>query len=376
MPRPRVTLVTYTYNDASLAHGLLEDCARWTLPPDAVLVVDDGSRVPFAPRPDGAGAPVEVLRLDPNRGPAGAKAAGLSRVERGVVVSLDCDIRPGPDWVRGAVERACAPGVGLVGAEIAWVAGDDPVSRYLARFGADAAGAGAGVLRGGAWVFAAYVWHEVAGFGDHGRRTHEDFVFCRRVAERGFALEVHEGSPVRQVRRIDRLALAAQRAQYVGRLLPGAAAARGLGPALEPLLGTVAGRLAAMDDSPAFVYLELLCFSAMVLSACSAGLATGPHAGSETSLPPAGFLAAVEDRLAEYPAVLDRLRSDCRALGLAPGSGPGELAPTRAFWTKILDVFAPCGHNGALGRLEGGLLADLVAEDARAPQDFHYVRGS
>ena len=64
------------------------DRALEALRPVRCLVVDDASPVPLDP-----GAPhAEVLRLDENVGPAGARNAGLAKVSTPYVAFVDCDV--------------------------------------------------------------------------------------------------------------------------------------------------------------------------------------------------------------------------------------------------------------------------------------------
>ncbi|MBA4358601.1 MAG: glycosyl transferase, partial [Desulfovibrio sp.] len=97
MPSPRLSLCTYTYNDAGFIHDLLRQVPSWQVQPDEIVVVDDGSKQPFAPRiplPQ-----LRVIRLDQNQGITRAKGAGLSAARGERIFSLDCDTRVAPDWL-------------------------------------------------------------------------------------------------------------------------------------------------------------------------------------------------------------------------------------------------------------------------------------
>lgn len=56
----RVSLVTYVFNDGELADGLLEHVGNWTMKPAEIIIVDDGSEVPYIPQP--------IAGLPPTRG--------------------------------------------------------------------------------------------------------------------------------------------------------------------------------------------------------------------------------------------------------------------------------------------------------------------
>jgi mycofactocin glycosyltransferase len=84
--------------------------------PDApfdVIVVDDGSDPPI--RVDETGLPFDVhlVRLDQNRGRAGARNAGLATVTAPLVIFLDDDMRPRTGFVRAHLD-AHADGGDLV----------------------------------------------------------------------------------------------------------------------------------------------------------------------------------------------------------------------------------------------------------------------
>lgn len=71
-------------------HGRADelDRALEALRPLRCLVVDDASPTPLAPR----AAHAEVVRLDVNVGPAGARNAGLAKVSTPYVAFVDCDV--------------------------------------------------------------------------------------------------------------------------------------------------------------------------------------------------------------------------------------------------------------------------------------------
>lgn len=78
-----------------------------------VVVVDDAS--PGALRaPDAA----TLLRLSHNRGPAGARAAGLAECRTPLVAFLDSDARPAHGWLAPLLAHFDDPRVGLVAARV------------------------------------------------------------------------------------------------------------------------------------------------------------------------------------------------------------------------------------------------------------------
>lgn len=194
-----VSLVSYTYNDAHLALELLEQVRTWTIRPRETVLVDDGSRPPFPPRPG-----VVLVAHAANRGAGVAKQAGISRCTQDAILSLDCDVRPPADWLEHALPLLDEPGVGLVGAPMHPAAGDSLSARYEQAFcgyyeQADAPG----FLSGGIWLLRRATWLALGGFGGYEAKTYEDHHFCRRVREAGLTLRNYRHhSPVTLVRRM------------------------------------------------------------------------------------------------------------------------------------------------------------------------------
>lgn len=110
----RISLISYTYNDAAYLRELFAHADRWGVPFDERLVVDDGSN-PLLSQSACPGA--TILRTEANNGPAAAKRLGLGRASSDVLLSIDCDIRPHPKWLRYALTYLTDPTVGLVGTE-------------------------------------------------------------------------------------------------------------------------------------------------------------------------------------------------------------------------------------------------------------------
>jgi mycofactocin system glycosyltransferase len=76
-------------------HGRADelDRALAALEPLSCLVVDDASPDPLAP----CAPHVEVIRMEDNVGPAGARNAGLAKVSTPYVAFVDCDVTVSPD---------------------------------------------------------------------------------------------------------------------------------------------------------------------------------------------------------------------------------------------------------------------------------------
>lgn len=366
-----LAMVTYTFNDARLADGLLRSVPTWSVRPQRVLVVDDGSATAYAPpqMPEGA-PPVAIERLDENRGPAGAKAHGLAAVaDSDMVLSVDCDIRPAPYWVARAKELLAEEGVGLVGGIITCDAGSGPTARYMARYDIlDFDPQKTGFLTGNIWLMRGEVWTAVGGFGAHSGPTHEDFAFCRRLAEQGYVLRRVEDAPVRQVRRMSRRALAAQHSRYTGASVRAVVERKSLWDGLGPIVQLVSMRMssAVQRGEDVFVYMELLLFARLMLDLFAARTRFVPQG----LLDVAEFRAALMGRLEPYPTVRGLLADDLADASPAP---PGGGTGARDVWETLLDMFTPFIRAGVFDRLEREGVATLRREDAENAFDFHYL---
>jgi len=98
-------------------HGRADELARAleALEPLRCLVVDDASPVPLTPD----GSHVEVVRLDVNLGPAGARNAGLATVSTPYVAFVDCDVTVPADVLLRLGRHFADPQVALVAPRIA-----------------------------------------------------------------------------------------------------------------------------------------------------------------------------------------------------------------------------------------------------------------
>lgn len=98
MPSESVSVVIPTWNRRELLKGLLERLAVQTLQPAEVVVVDDGSEDDSAAVAKGMGA--TVIRMEKNSGFASAVNRGIQACRGDLIVILNNDVEPGPDWLR------------------------------------------------------------------------------------------------------------------------------------------------------------------------------------------------------------------------------------------------------------------------------------
>lgn len=115
-----------------------------------VVVVDDASTSPAAIEAVVVAAGAELVRLDRNHGPAGARNAGLAEVRTPLVAFVDSDVELTPNTLPELVRCFADPEVGLVAPR---VRGRLPASggSWMARYDADRSsldlGADAGTVR-------------------------------------------------------------------------------------------------------------------------------------------------------------------------------------------------------------------------------------
>lgn len=366
-----LALVTYTFNDARLADGLLRGIAAWQVLPRRIIVIDDGSTKEYqAPRDLSAALPpVEVHRLAKNLGPTGAKSYGLTLASSSLyVLSVDCDVRLPAKWSSRALEILKIPQVALVGGVILCDSGVGPTARYMAENNIlDYDPERTGFLSGNVWLMKGRVWEEVGGFGEHNAPTHEDFIFCRRLLEAGHQLRRVTEPPVRQIRCMSRRAYAAQNACYSALSVKTVIERHGLWKGIGPILELMTNRMAhaVKQGEDVFIYLELLQFSRLMLELFALGTRFAPQGASGA----AGFRVALHRMFQAYPQVLECIDAD-----LEDAPKGGELKG-RELWEAMLGVFDPLMKAGVFDRLEAEGVKALTDEDATSDFDFHYLEG-
>jgi len=104
----RVSVVVPVRDDAEHLRRCLTALATQTVPPDEVVVVDNGSRDDGAAVARAAGA---VVVDEPVRGIARASARGYDAATGDVLVRLDADSVPPPGWIAAVLRLLAAPDV-------------------------------------------------------------------------------------------------------------------------------------------------------------------------------------------------------------------------------------------------------------------------
>ena len=119
-PLLRVSVVVPVYNDPENLRDALARLTDQTLPPDRyeIVVVDDGSTdaTPQVIATASAGpAQVRVVRLDPNRGRAAARNAGIQTALGPIIVFVDSDVLVARDFLERHLAIHAAAGRPVVG---------------------------------------------------------------------------------------------------------------------------------------------------------------------------------------------------------------------------------------------------------------------
>lgn len=365
----KLSLSTYTYDDAGLLHGLLANERTWTVRPDEIHVTDDGSREPFAPRdPD---ARLRLTRLPRNRGFTVSKATGLDRCSGRAILSADCDMRLAPDWLALTLPHLDRPEVGLVAGRVDRYAGDDTVSRFLSVFDRCQALSRTGetdFVPGMVFLLRREVWRAVGGFGGHDRLFGEDHALCAALRRHGYRIFVEARAVGVQTRRLSRAAMCRRSVTWcraaLGAQLPHD---RRLVPYLfEVAAAPMLERFAAAIDlgEPVFLYLDLLYLTLLVTTL----LADAEARGAVEPARRKAFTARLLAMLAPYKRLTRLFSRDLAAMGRPLGPETADEAAIRA-WDDFF-LFADFLEKARFfGWMETTGLARLLAEDARAVCD-------
>ncbi len=120
-----VSVIIPVFNRQDLAVAALRSALADPVAGREVVVVDDGSAVPFALPDDLSGRDdVRLIRLDRNRGPSAARNAGIAAASGRWIAFLDSDDR----WMPGKLERQ------LAFAEADQAASPHPLTVYATGF--------------------------------------------------------------------------------------------------------------------------------------------------------------------------------------------------------------------------------------------------
>lgn len=177
-----------------------------------VVVVDDGS-LDSATGRVGAEHGALVVRLDPGRGPAGARNAGVAASSTPYVAFLDSDVVPDPGWLATLYRHLSDPRVGLVAPRVLGLPGVPGGEGWLHRYEAvrsslDLGPRPAGVHPHGqvAYLPSAAMLVRRAAWGtgfDESLEVGEDVDLVWRTHETGWRLRYDPAAVVRHEHRTD-----------------------------------------------------------------------------------------------------------------------------------------------------------------------------
>ncbi|KHK02308.1 glycosyltransferase family 2 protein [Desulfovibrio sp. TomC] len=351
-----LSVITYTYNDHALAAGLLRSMAGWDVRPRETLVIDDGSQTPFVV-PDEA-PPTRLVRLEPNQGPARAKAVGLGAAQNRFLLSLDADIRLPPDWISRCLREAAKPEVGIVATPILTDAGSGLLAKYQQlRYGLMVNFSGnADVAPAGLWLLRREVWQR-HGFHDYPHRLHEDVHFSQTLRRAGLARRILPGPAARQIRRLSRQTMVRRGWVWQGRQYLAAARQNPVDPVNAFLLAMQNRILRHHAANPAFLYYDCL-YLAFALTSL---LGEAGYFEAAASLP-----AVLADAL-PHPWAGALLRADLAGLGVAFEDGMPASPLVEAIRQGVCSILP----GDAAGALESAR-PHLEAEDRREDWDVSF----
>jgi GT2 family glycosyltransferase len=363
MPDMRgLSLVTYTYNDHQSVMELLEYSKSFHIPIREVMVVDDGSAIPFTLREDSAFS-FQILRQPRNMGPGQAKRAGLGAATAPVIFSLDADIRPHAKWAFSSLELLRDTTVGLVGSLISPAKNASYLGKALYRTRPALGEVNeAAFVAGGCMVLRKSAWDAVGGLEDFTGRAFEDFHLCRKMRQAGYKVVLNTLFPVYEKRHLHRTAWCGRHAAY--ELEPVAAIVEKYGLARyladqEPYLRLALDDFAVSGD-PVLAYTFLLKLAYMVLS-----LAETRRVFFSSEI-----VAEMQHYLSAYPSLSALLEDDLRRMGVhVERNVAGESG-------ILAGMFAGLADAGILPALENLWVARYREEDASVSFDSHYCEAA
>jgi len=188
VPLPPITVYVPCYNAEPWLERVLQGALAQTLPPDEVIVVDDGSRdrtVEIATR-----YPVTVIRQDRNRGLAAARNAALRAARNELVAALDSDVVPEREWLARLAGHFADRKVALGGGKLVEAVDRSMADRWrathLRQHWGDVAVENPRFVFGANTMARRPAVIEAGGYDERLRTNGEDFDLSQRLRERGW----------------------------------------------------------------------------------------------------------------------------------------------------------------------------------------------
>ncbi|CCH48625.1 glycosyltransferase [Pseudodesulfovibrio piezophilus] len=379
MPGPTISLITYTFNDAEFAEELIQQAQSFTVQPDEIVVVDDGSDIPFS-MPDPPDN-LRIIRFEENKGITRAKGAGISAAAGDFIFSMDCDTRVDADWLERALPHANVPEIGLTGGALSYRSGNDLVSRYLMHFGDNHNQSHTGAvdfIPGNAFLIRRDTWEHAGGFTAYDETNCQDHYLSHRLKRLGYTLYSDARAKAWQQRRISRTTMCNRVWKWCHKPVKmQALEVHAPEDVVQYLFGTlVAPMIDRFQDAntlgePLFYYLELLYLAHAVFDALEYLVQRGRVNDSLRN----GFHSALVDLFAGYPKAWGMLRADLFAMGHElfsfPKAGSGNS------WRDFFLFSHMLREGGLLQWLDTQGVSQLIRDEMEGGFDFSsYAKAS
>jgi hypothetical protein len=350
---------------------------KWSVRPNEVVIVDDGSEEPFAcdafPL---KGVPLRIIRLPDNRGCFVSKSIAYSEASGDVILAADCDARLSADYLECCLSHLKNPKTGMVTGARVQDAGHGPVGEFLRMFGDNYQQESPGpvdFIPGLAFAMRCDVWREIGGFGDRTAGIGEDHVLCGRVKAHGYVLICDPRVSANQIRKLDRIAVC----RRYWRWLSGNALAfmrrrttslpEGLyGCFVPPMLQRI--EISVNRNAPAGVYVDILYVTSHIALTCQE-LEAGGDIAPGCCL---SFLRRLEEKLRPWPVLARLLKADLLRVGVAWPRAAPNAAPA-VDWDDVLVFLDVCAESKLLDWLNADG-ARLVLEEEAEGTDFSAYR--
>lgn len=376
-----VSVCSFTYNDANLLHGLLEDISGWSRKPDEIVLVDDGSSIPFELLPTEISSlpPVKLIHFEENKGFTIAKHTCISASSGEVILSIDSDSRLSKGFIENCLALLQDKTVGLVSGICMPAKGHDLFSNYIPAQMITPPGDEpfeTTFINGPAFALRREVWDEVGGFSGHPERTKSDHYLSRTVLARGYKLIIDPAMQVREARKLDRHTAFRRLWTWCGEAwVKAVRPEESLPEHFRPLLREKLASIALISGTRhlEFFYFDLLQTMQFIYAFCNS-------LGSRGLIPlqtGEQLHQLVFEALAPYPLLRKVFTMDMlklKALPLQEAQPPAPEDQSRRAnvcdWQPLRDFFETLKDNYVLEYLDKEGVRLILEDDAKVEADF------
>lgn len=366
-----LSLITYTYNDGHFVDSLLAEVHNWTVQPDEIIILDDGSSHAYVP--PAFPIPIRLIRHATNQGITRTKHEAISAASSEFLLAMDCDTRLAADWIATCLPHARRSAVGMVSGPAIYLSGNDLISRFQRAFG-DNHNLGldgpTNFIPGNAFLLRREVWERSGGLEGFDPDVCEDHYLCRKIKDLDLLLWIDPKATLQQIRRINRIAMLKRYWKWCHLAVKKAALATDNfeGYVYATLVIPHSQRLKQCIEleEPLFVYLETLYLSFTILDILDHLIANGrTTVDSKTAL-----WMELGRIFGPFPVLHASLRADLMQLGQYPAQR-GE--PTQANpWQAALEPLEVIGKSGILSWLDKVGIPAMRQEEETLNYDFSF----